>query len=239
MSTDFPAGPEIDHTILARAATLPVKPAPVELVGPRVRLLPTDPTRDAPSLFTMSNGQPAQVGERTIGEYDAATLVWRYLRYGPFDNATECAAYLTELGAGADILPITLIHEATKQPIGTLSFMSNAPTHLKIEIGHIWIAPVMQGSGVIYEAVYLMLRHCFDLGYRRLEWKCDALNARSRRTALNLGFQFEGIQEYHMIARGRSRNTAWYRILDHEWPSVRARLEARLGITQTSTPEAH
>jgi RimJ/RimL family protein N-acetyltransferase len=108
--------------------------------------------------------------------------------------------------------------------------MSNAPAHLKIEIGHIWISPVMQGSGVIYEAVYLMLRHCFDLGYRRLEWKCDALKERSRRTALSLGFLFEGIQEYHMIARGRSRDTAWYRILDHEWPAVRARLEQRLGI---------
>jgi RimJ/RimL family protein N-acetyltransferase len=88
----------------------------------------------------------------------------------------------------------------------------------------------MQSSGLIYEACYLMLRHCFDLGYRRMEWKCDSLNERSRRTALSLGFTFEGIQEYHMIARGRNRDTAWFRILDHEWPQVRSRLEARLGI---------
>ena len=129
---------------------------------------------------------------------------------------------------------MTLIDQATDQPIGTLSFMSNVPSHLKIEIGHIWIAPVMQGSGVIYEAVYLMLRHCFDLGYRRLEWKCDSLNERSRRTALSLGFVYEGTQEYHMIARGRSRDTTWYRILDHEWPQVRARLQARLGIVSST-----
>ena len=123
-------------------------------------------------------------------------------------------------GFGADIRPMTLI-EKRAQAIGTLSFMANSPANLKIEIGHIWIAPVMQGSGVIYEAVYLMLRHCFDLGYRRLEWKCDSLNERSRRTALRLGFQFEGIQQYHMISRGCNRDTAWYRILDHEWPSAR------------------
>ncbi len=228
--TTFPVGPEIDPQLLAHAATLPVKPAPVELVGPRVRLRPTDPARDAAGLFHVSNGKPVQIGNRTIGAYDPALVIWRYLRYGPFDDVDACAAYLTELGAGPDILPMTLFDVASGQPIGSLSFMSNVPSLLKIEIGHIWIAPVMQGSGAIYEAVYLMLRHCFDLRYRRLEWKCDALNERSRRTALKLGFQFEGIQEYHGITRGRSRDTAWYRILDHEWPSVRAQLEARLGL---------
>lgn len=231
---EFPAGPELDPTQLARAATLPVKPAPVELEGPRVRLLPIEPQRDAPGLHAMSNGEPSQLGTRTIGDYDAATLVWRYLRYGPFADAAACATYLTDLSAGADTLPMTLFDNASNHPIGTLSFMANAPGHLKIEIGHIWIAPVMQGSGVIYEAVYLMLRHCFELGYRRLEWKCDSLNERSRRTALSLGFKFEGIQEYHMIARGRNRDTAWFRMLDHEWLEIRQRLEQRLGITQPS-----
>jgi RimJ/RimL family protein N-acetyltransferase len=134
------------------------------------------------------------------------------------------------MASARDILTMTLIENESNQPIGTLSFMSNVPSFLKIEIGHIWISPVMQGSGVIYEAAYLMLRHCFDLGYRRLEWKCDSLNERSRRTALSIGFLFEGIQEYHMIARGRNRDTAWYRILDHEWPKVRTNLENRLDI---------
>jgi RimJ/RimL family protein N-acetyltransferase len=202
----------------------------VELTGPRVRLIALDAQRDAPALYAVSNGEPVQVGERSIQTYDSSLLVWRYLRHGPFTEVADCEAYLVDLGSAPDILPMTLIDKGSGQPIGTLSFMSNMPGHLKIEIGHIWIAPVMQGSGVIYEAVYLMLRHCFDLGYRRLEWKCDSLNERSRRTALNLGFIYEGTQEYHMIARGRSRDTTWYRILDHEWPAVRARLEQRLGI---------
>jgi RimJ/RimL family protein N-acetyltransferase len=226
----FPVGFEIDPDQLARIASLPTKPAPVELVGPRVRLVPLEPERDAPALFAMSNGKAIQLGERSIGDYDSLALVWRYLRYGPFDDVAGCAAYLKDLCSPADALPMTLIDKPSGHPIGTLSFMANAPSHLKIELGHIWISPVMQGSGVIYEAVYLMLRHCFDLGYRRLEWKCDSLNERSRRTALSVGYKFEGIQEYHMIARGRNRDTAWFRILDHEWPDVRARLEQRLGI---------
>jgi RimJ/RimL family protein N-acetyltransferase len=230
MSVTLPVGAEIDPERLARIPALPAKPAVVELSGPRVRLIALEPERDAPALFAMSNGKAIRVGERSIGDYDATTLVWRYLRYGPFDDAGGCAHYLAELCAAPDIRPMTLIHNVSGLPVGTLSFMANAPAHLKIEIGHIWIAPVMQGSGIIYEAVYLMLRHCFDLGYRRLEWKCDALNERSRRTALSLGFSYEGIQEYHMIARGRNRDTAWFRILDREWPAVRARLEARLGL---------
>ena len=231
ITSTFPIGPEISPEQLALSRSLPLKPAVVELVGPRVRLIACEPQRDADALHLMSNGKPIQLGNRSIGAYDTAMLVWRYLRSGPFDDAAGCAAYLAELDAVPDLRPMTLIDKESNHPIGTLSFMSNVPASLKIEIGHIWIAPVMQGSGVIYEAVYLMLRHCFDLGYRRLEWKCDALNERSRRTALSLGFTFEGIQEYHMIARGRSRDTAWFRILDHEWPTIRARQEERLGIT--------
>lgn len=230
MSTSFPVGPEVNPDQLARIPSLPLKPASVELVGPRVRLIPTEAARDATGLFAMSNGEPIQLGGRSIGAYDTATLVWRYLRYGPFTNAAECEAYLADMASAKDILTMTLIENESNQPIGTLSFMSNVPSFLKIEIGHIWISPVMQGSGVIYEAAYLMLRHCFDLGYRRLEWKCDSLNERSRRTALSIGFLFEGIQEYHMIAHGRNRDTAWYRILDHEWPQVRTNLEKRLSI---------
>jgi RimJ/RimL family protein N-acetyltransferase len=232
MSSSFPVGPEIDPHQLERAAQLPVKPAPVELVGPRVRLIPVDAERDAVALFAMSNGKAIQLGERSVAAYDATERVWRYLRYGPFDSVEALATYLVELAAPPDILPMTLIDKASNRAIGTLSFMANSPAHLKIELGHIWISPVMQGSGVIYEAAYLMLRHCFDLGYRRLEWKCDSLNERSRRTALSIGYQFEGIQEYHMIARGRNRDTAWFRLLDREWPQVRARLEERLGIQE-------
>jgi RimJ/RimL family protein N-acetyltransferase len=229
-NTTFAVGAQLPDELLARIPNLPVKPAPVELAGPQVRLIPLEPQRDAPALYAMSNGNPIRLNGRAIEAYDAEKLIWRYLRYGPFDDIAGCEAYLVELCSWADTRPMTLIDQASSQPIGTLSFMSNSPANLKIEIGHIWISPVMQGSGVIYEAVYLMLRHCFELGYRRLEWKTDSLNERSRRTALNIGFRYEGTQEYHMITRGRSRDTAWFRMLDHEWPHIRTHLEKRLGI---------
>jgi RimJ/RimL family protein N-acetyltransferase len=227
--TTFPIGPALASEQLARIPTLPTKPAPVELVGLRFRLIATDPQRDAEGLYEVSNGEAVQVGERSVGPYDSATIIWRYMRYGPFSNASDCKSYLLALDA-PDLRLMALVEKVSGKPVGILTFMANSPANLKIEIGHIWIAPVMQGSGAIYEAVYLMLSHCFDLGYRRLEWKCDSLNERSRRTAVAIGFQFEGIQEYHMIANGHSRDTAWFRILDHEWPQVRANLEKRIGL---------
>jgi RimJ/RimL family protein N-acetyltransferase len=106
--------------------------------------------------------------------------------------------------------------------------MSNKPQHLSIELGNIWYSPLAQKTGANTEATYLMLNHVFNLGYRRVIWKCDALNTRSRRSALRLGFQFEGIHEQHLIVKGRNRDTAWFRILDNEWDAVRQQLEARL-----------
>jgi RimJ/RimL family protein N-acetyltransferase len=114
--------------------------------------------------------------------------------------------------------------------------MRNVPANLCIELGNIWYGPVVQRSGVNLEATYLMLRHAFELGYRRIEWKCNSENERSRRSALRMGFQFEGIQEQHMIIKGRNRDTAWYRMLDREWPEIRPRLEALLAEITGSPP---
>ena len=116
----------------------------------------------------------------------------------------------------------------TGQPVGIISLMRNNPAWLSIELGNIWYTPPVQRSPVNTEATYLLLRHCFELGYRRLEWKCNALNERSRRAAERMGFTFEGIQQKHMIVKGRSRDTAWFRILDDEWPEVQRRLEGLL-----------
>jgi RimJ/RimL family protein N-acetyltransferase len=117
---------------------------------------------------------------------------------------------------------------ATSTLVGVINYMANMPAHLKIELGGIWYSPLVQRTAANTEATYLLLRHAFDLGYRRLEWKADARNERSRRAALRLGFTFEGIQQFHYIVKDRSRDTAWYRILDHEWPAIRARLEGML-----------
>jgi RimJ/RimL family protein N-acetyltransferase len=106
--------------------------------------------------------------------------------------------------------------------------MTNTPQHLSIELGNIWYSPLSQGTGANTEASYLMLKHVFELGYRRVIWKCDALNARSRKAALSLGFQFEGIHEQHYIIKGRNRDTAWFRLLDSEWETVQPQLQAKI-----------
>jgi RimJ/RimL family protein N-acetyltransferase len=107
--------------------------------------------------------------------------------------------------------------------------MANAPDHLRVELGNIWYGPVVQGAGINTEATWLLLRHVFGLGYRRVEWKCDARNLRSRAAALRMGFRYEGTFEQHYIIKGRERDTAWFRMLRDEWPGVEPTLLERLG----------
>ena len=221
-------GVPLDEDVLRRREHLPLKPAPVTLSGSRVRLLPLDLARDAPTLFAISNGQPARLGEREIGAYDAEALIWRFMGGGPFADADGLAAWLRTQVEAPNVLPLAVVDRALGEPIGVVTFMSNEPGHLKIELGSIWYSPLAQRTGANTEATYLMLRHAFELGYRRVEWKCDALNERSRRAALHMGFRFEGIQEAHYIVKGRNRDTAWFRMLDHEWPAARLHLERLL-----------
>jgi RimJ/RimL family protein N-acetyltransferase len=209
---------------LACAAALPLKPDPVELGGRLVRLVPLAVDRDAAPLYAVSNGLPARVGDRVVGAYDADALIWRYMPYGPFAGLPALRAYLDDQVASPNMLPLCVRDAATDTPIGVVTFMSNQPLHLKIELGGIWYSPLVQAAGYNTEATYLMLQYAFGLGYRRVEWKCDSLNQRSRKAALRMGFRFEGIQEYHMVIKGRSRDTAWFRILDHEWPQVQEML---------------
>ncbi len=216
----FELGPRLADEVLTLAQTLPLQPTPVELAGKRIRLIPTVPARDAAPLHVVSNGTPIRLGDLHSDAYDADTLVWRYIRQGPLAGSDAVEQYLTQLCAAPDLLSLTMIEQQSGHPVGIMTFMANQPAHLKIELGNIWISPVMQGRRAVHEGAYLMLRHCFQLGYRRVEWKCDALNTRSRRTALRLGFTFEGIQEYHYIVKGHSRDTAWFRILDREWPEI-------------------
>lgn len=220
-----PLDPTLSDDVLARRDSLLRKPAPVTLAGRYVRLLPLELERDLARLYAISNGQPVTLGDRSIGTYDADELIWRYMFAGPFASQSEMAAYLQPQLEAANGLCLCVLDVATGQQIGVLNYMNNVPEHLKIELGSIWYSPLVQRTHANTEATYLTLRHAFDLGYRRLEWKCNALNERSRRAALRMGFTFEGIQESHMIVKGRNRDTAWFRILDHEWPEVRAQLE--------------
>lgn len=225
----FPVAPQLPDDVLANQARLPRKPAPVTLSGKRVRLTSLDLDRDVEALHQVSNGSPITLGGRSVAAYDADEQVWRYMSRGPFASAAELADFLRPQVEAPDGLCLCVFDVPTDQPVGVVNYMNNWPQHLKVELGSIWYSPVAQRTGANTEAIYLMLEHAFGLGYRRVEWKCDALNERSRRAALHMGFQFEGIQEYHYIVKGRSRDTAWFRMLDREWPDARQRLEALLG----------
>ncbi|MBY0551660.1 MAG: GNAT family N-acetyltransferase [Candidatus Obscuribacterales bacterium] len=213
---------------LVCAASLPTKPAAVTLEGRYVRLLPLDLDRDLDALHSISNGEQVSFGTRTCEAYNADELIWRYMSMGPFDHASDLSEFLCAQIEAKNGLPFTVFDKLHGRPVGVCNFMNNLPAHLKIELGNIWYGPIAQRTNANLEATRLMLTHLFSLGYRRVEWKCDARNERSRRAALRMGFQFEGVQESHFIVKNRNRDTAWYRILDREWPLVRERLRSLL-----------
>ena len=227
MTDILPLHDPLPPEVLARIAALPVKPESLTLTGRFVELRPLDVERDAEALYRISNGEPLTLGERHIQSYDADALIWRFMLAGPFADLEAMKAYLRG-NDGPAALPFTVVDRALDHPVGVATYMNSIPAHLKIELGSIWYSPIAQRTPANTEATYLMLRHAFDLGYRRVEWKCNALNERSMRAALRMGFQFEGIQESHFIIKGRNRDTAWYRILDREWPGVQAHLEKLL-----------
>jgi RimJ/RimL family protein N-acetyltransferase len=122
-----------------------------------------------------------------------------------------------------DPLYFTLLQLPGEEPEGVASYLRITPEHGVIEIGHIWFGPALKRTAAATEAIYLLVAHAFDdLGYRRVEWKCNALNRASRRAAERFGFRFEGVFRQHMVTKGRNRDTAWYAITDLEWPAVRA-----------------
>jgi RimJ/RimL family protein N-acetyltransferase len=213
--------------VLARCDRLPRKPDPIVLTGSRVELVPLDVDAHVAALHAVSNGAPFTLGDRTGAAYDADELVWRFMKGGPHPDVASMRAYLEPQVAAPDRLILTALDRSTRTPIGVAAYMENHPADLKIELGSIWFGPIAQRTGAVRESIFLMLAHAFELGYRRVEWKCNALNERSRRAALSYGFTFEGIQEAHYIVKGRNRDTAWYRMLDHEWPAVRSAARSR------------
>lgn len=222
-------GPDVDPVLLAVRDTLPRKPAPVELVGPRVLLRALELPGDAGPLHRVSHGEAVDLGLLHVAAYDPERWVWRYLSGGPFPDAPALAAWLGVQDAAPDGRPFAVIDRASGHLVGVANLMANAPEHLRIELGNIWYGPVVQGAGHTTETTWLLLRHVFHLGYRRVEWKCDARNVRSRAVALRMGFRFEGIFEQHLIVKGRERDTAWFRMLRHEWPDVEPGLVERVG----------
>lgn len=154
---------------------------------------------------------------------------WTYLGYGPVETEAEFLNFAEATYRGEDPLFHVVVDAASGRELGIASYLRIDPGNGVIEVGHINFSPLMQGSVQSTEAMYLMMRRVFDeLGYRRYEWKCDALNGPSRRAAGRLGFSYEGTFRQAMVYKGRNRDTAWFSILDSEWPHLRAALEAWL-----------
>lgn len=210
MPTDDPLGARLDWT----PAELPSRQ---QLRGSHVLLRPLDAAADAESLYAVSHppdGDPA---------------IWTYLFDGPYQSPDHLRQALTWAESSDDPLSFTLVRLVDGQPLGLASYLRMTPEHGSIEIGNIWFGLPLQRTTAATEAIYLLARHAFDqLGYRRLEWKCNALNAPSRRAAERFGFNFEGIFRHHLVVKGRNRDTAWYAIVDHEWPPIRTGFEAWL-----------
>ena len=200
---------------------LPVEPLPSGRRPARepmerayVRLEPVEVAAHAASLYALSHARPEDA------------VLWTYLAYGPFADQGAFERWLFERAASDDPLFFAIVEQASGQACGMASYLNIVPANGCIEIGHIWFAPPLQKTRGATEAIFLMMRHAFDdLGYRRLEWKCDALNAASRRAAARFSFTYEGTFRQHMVVKGRNRDTAWFALLDHEWPAVRAAFE--------------
>jgi RimJ/RimL family protein N-acetyltransferase len=155
--------------------------------------------------------------------------IWTYMGYGPFDSEVEFLCWLEDRETSRDPWFYAFVNRATGKAMGMGAFMRLDKANGVIEIGHIWMSPALQKTREATEAIFLMIRHCFDdLGVRRLEWKCDSHNAASRHAAARFGFTFEGIFRQHMIVKGRNRDTAWYSMIDKEWPRIRDGFEAWL-----------
>jgi len=151
--------------------------------------------------------------------------LWTYMFSGPFADQPAFSAWLAAQELLADPFYFVIV-DPSGRALGLASLMSIRPEMRVIEVGNILLGPGLQRTPLATEAQYLLARHAFDtLHYRRYEWKCHALNAPSRRAALRLGFTFEGIFRSHMIVKGRNRDTAWFAMLDSEWPARKAAFE--------------
>jgi RimJ/RimL family protein N-acetyltransferase len=192
-------------------ACLPVRTV---LTGRTARLEPLDPDRHGPGLFRASHGE----GEEAL---------WRYLSQAPFPDEAAMRPWLLRSAASADPM-FFAICAPDGTPLGMASYLNIRPEAGSIEIGHILFGFALQRTAAATEAIYLMVRHAMMQGYRRVEWKCDAANLPSRRAAGRFGFRHEGVFYRALVVKGRNRDTAWYSLIDEEWPPIQTAFEAWL-----------
>ncbi|MFT4716592.1 MAG: RimJ/RimL family protein N-acetyltransferase [Paracoccaceae bacterium] len=151
---------------------------------------------------------------------DKDGVIWKYLPYGPYSSVSGHHHWVREVQAAPDPHFVALIDPETGHAGGVMSLMRISPALGSIEVGHINIAPELQRSPAVTEAIFLLMGWAFEAGYRRFEWKCDAANLRSRRSAERFGFSYEGVFRQHLISKGRNRDTAWFACIDKEWPAL-------------------
>jgi RimJ/RimL family protein N-acetyltransferase len=193
----------------------PPRPARTVLEGRFCRVEPLDVERHARGLHDANS-------------HDPEGRMWTYLFNGPFASLEEYRAWLAPRPASEDPLFFAFVDRARAQAVGTGAYLRIDPANGVMEVGHLAFSPLMQRTAVATEAMYLMMKQAFELGYRRYEWKCDALNAGSRRAAERLGFTFEGIFRQAIVSKGRNRDTAWFSIIDQEWPALDSAFRAWL-----------
>jgi len=181
------------------------------MAGRYCRLEPID-ERFAPELYSAA-------------AHDVDGGTWTYLPYGPHTSEDAYRRWLVSSCLGDDPLFFVLVDLATGRAVGQASYLNIKPAQGSIEVGHVYFSPLAQRTRVATEAMYLMMRRAFELGYRRYEWKCDALNAPSRAAAERFGFCYEGVFRQATVVKGRNRDTAWYAAIDGEWPMLAAAFE--------------
>jgi len=193
----------------------PAHPQHAVLEGRYCRVEPLSAARHAADLHAANS-------------LDRDGRMWTYLFSGPFSALEEYTAWLEARESSTDPLFFAVVDGASGKATGIASYLRIDTAHGVVEVGHLAFSPLLQRTRMATEAMYLMMKQAFELGYRRYEWKCDALNAPSRRAARRLGFTFEGIFRQAVVYKGRSRDTAWYSVIDSEWPAREASFVAWL-----------
>jgi len=186
---------------------VPPHPKGISIDGNLVSLKPLVANQFAEELF-LSNS------------IDKEGINWAYMPYGPFDNLEEYAEWIESFESGNDPVFFAIISKKLNKATGVASYLRINPEVGLIEVGHINFSPLLQRTTEATEAMYLMMKWAFDNGYRRYEWKCNALNLRSRNAAQRLGFSYEGVFRQMTIVKGRNRDTAWFAMIDKEWQRI-------------------
>lgn len=212
--TNIECNPNVEYNHLGQAVgpllatwQAPKVPGGETLIGQYCRLVPLAAEHSA-DLFAANAD-------------DAEGRMWTYLPYGPFADQAAYTAWVSQPRAPGLVL-YAILDAHGQRALGVAGYLRIDPNAGSIEVGHLAFSPRLQGTTAATEALYLMIRHAFGLGYRRCEWKCNTLNVPSRRAAQRLGFAFEGVFRQATIMQGRSRDTAWFGMIDREWPQLEA-----------------